>query len=339
MNYSYCTLFDSNYLDKGLVTIKSLREYTKSVFYVLCMDDRCYEVLTKLNITNVLPIRLADFEAGNLRLLEAKGNRSKGEYCWTCSASLILYVLKKYNEECCTYVDADMKFYKNPDALIDSMLEEKKSVLIVEHGFKKDFRYKFLINDSGRFCVEFNTFVNNEDGRKVLEKWVSDTLDNCSRDTKDGGFGDQKYLAKWPETYDCIKICDNKYAGVAPWNFNRFSIKEKNKIIFYHFHDLKYLERKLVNVGVCKRFWHTDMKLLHAVYTDYLINLEEEKQYIEKNFGFCPLIKAHPALAVEGITISDRIKALFSRGIYGFLVMLEDKFLNIMFGKNDIIKF
>ena len=36
----YCTLFDKNYLDKGLVMMESLVNADQNAFiYVLCMDD------------------------------------------------------------------------------------------------------------------------------------------------------------------------------------------------------------------------------------------------------------------------------------------------------------
>ena len=94
-----CTLYNSLYLDKGLVLYDSLCECAKDFkLYVLCMDDKCYEVLTDLHQEHHIPIRLSDFERGDDSLLKAKANRPAGEYCWTCSSSFIRYILNKYNE-------------------------------------------------------------------------------------------------------------------------------------------------------------------------------------------------------------------------------------------------
>ena len=104
-----CTLYNSLYLDKGLVLYDSLCECAKDFkLYVLCMDDKCYEVLTDLHQEHHIPIRLSDFERGDDSLLKAKANRSAGEYCWTCSSSFIRYILNKYNEPICTYIDSDI---------------------------------------------------------------------------------------------------------------------------------------------------------------------------------------------------------------------------------------
>ena len=119
-----CTLYNSLYLDKGLVLYDSLCECAKDFkLYVLCMDDKCYEVLTDLKQEHHIPVRLADFEDGDSALLEAKSNRPMGEYCWTCSSSFIRYVLNHYSEDSCTYIDADMAFYNDPQILIDEMME------------------------------------------------------------------------------------------------------------------------------------------------------------------------------------------------------------------------
>ena len=118
---SLCTLFDSNYLDKGIVLYNSLEKVSKDFcLYVLAMNDKCYEVLTDLNFPNLTPIKLEDFE--NEELKKAKSNRSRGEYCWTCSSSLIKYLLTTYDIDHCTYVDADMCFYQDPQVLIDEMI-------------------------------------------------------------------------------------------------------------------------------------------------------------------------------------------------------------------------
>ena len=105
----YCTLFDSNYLDKGVVMIESLNDVDKdALVYVLCMDDLANKILHELNISCCRIIPLEEFEDEDL--LKIKESRSRGEYCWTCTAKLIKYVINYYDHEMCTYVDSDLFF-------------------------------------------------------------------------------------------------------------------------------------------------------------------------------------------------------------------------------------
>ena len=103
----FCTLFNSGYLDKGIVMFQSLKRVTDNFkLYVVAFDNRCYEVLQKYRCNQLIPISLHEFE--NERLLEAKSNRTEQEYCWTCSCHTIKYVIERFHESMCTYIDADM---------------------------------------------------------------------------------------------------------------------------------------------------------------------------------------------------------------------------------------
>ena len=110
---TFCTLFDSNYLDKGLVLYDSMKECMENFkLYILAMDEKCREILNEMNLSNVVVISLREFE--DEEMLQIKSVRSRAEYCWTCTASLIDYVFETYREEYCTYIDSDLCFYKNP---------------------------------------------------------------------------------------------------------------------------------------------------------------------------------------------------------------------------------
>ena len=54
MNNIFCTLFDVNYLDKGIVLYKSLERVCQTFkLYVFCFDDKTYEVLNQLSFKNM----------------------------------------------------------------------------------------------------------------------------------------------------------------------------------------------------------------------------------------------------------------------------------------------
>ena len=58
----FCTLFDSNYLDKGLALYKSLKNVMKSFkLYILAMDERSNTILNSLHLNNTAIIELSSF--------------------------------------------------------------------------------------------------------------------------------------------------------------------------------------------------------------------------------------------------------------------------------------
>ena len=113
----YVTLFDSLYLPQGLALHMSMerhaREYT---LWILCMDDKVYEVLTKLNLPNVCLLNLSKLETEELKLV--KPTRTKGEYCWTLTPFAPRFVFEANPAvPRVTYLDADVWFRKNPEPI------------------------------------------------------------------------------------------------------------------------------------------------------------------------------------------------------------------------------
>lgn len=299
-----CTLYNSLYLDKGLVLYDSLCECARDFkLYVLCMDEKCYEVLTDLHQEHHIPVRLADFEDGDDALLEAKRNRSMGEYCWTCSSSLIRYVLKHYNEPVCTYIDADMYFYNDPQVLVDGMLEAGKSVMVVPHRFPKE-RMK-QAKTVGKYCVEFNTFLNSPDSLEVLGYWRDRCLECCSNLGDGIHWGDQKYLEELVNKFGCVCECKNPGAGLAPWNISLYRkvgdeviykpTEEPFKVVFYHYQGVTYISRYEVSTAVRVRKKNIDYALVDSLYNNYLRRIDAKKQYLAKEAGVDVLIKDHPS--------------------------------------------
>jgi hypothetical protein len=130
--YSYCTLFDSNYLTRGLAMYESLKKHSDDFhLYIFAFDDKSYDLLKKLDLNFITIISLKEFE--DEELLKVKDERSAGEYCWTCTPSTIKYCIETYSLDSCTYLDADLYFFDNPSVLIEEM--GSKSVLITEHRY------------------------------------------------------------------------------------------------------------------------------------------------------------------------------------------------------------
>ncbi len=304
MLLNFCTLFDSNYLDKGLVLMDSLYESCKAYnLYVLPMDKKCFEILSRLELPNVIVVDYDDFEDADL--VSVKNERTRAEFCWTCTAKLIQYIFRKYQVEICTYIDADLFFYKDPYILIEEMLQEKKSVQIVRHNFCR-YERKYNEKKSGIYCVEFNTFLNDQDGNKVLESWVADCLNDCSYGKNEEVLGDQKYLNKWLEIYNCINVLGNLGAGIAPWNINRFKIQSINKklyytdsethkkgeIVFYHFQNVRFRDESHV---YCCDVLKSNYPGATILYEHYLSRIMKKKRMLKNQFDLNLYLYEHPA--------------------------------------------
>lgn len=300
----FCTLFNSAYLDKGMVLIESLKTVSpKSYLYVFAFDDKCFEILSQLNYDNVILVSLAEFE--NELLLKLKKERSSRAYCWTCTPFTIKHVLEKYNEKECTYIDADMCFYSDPQVLLDEIEDDNCDVGIVEHRFGRGKVQEQQLEIAGKYCVEFNTFKNNENGLKVLNYWADKCAECCTDDTsqsKDGKFGDQMYLNDWLQRFDRVHVMKNHGGGMAPWNIYRYRLTKNSKkdgiefrdiqdkgiynLVFYHFHGMTSYGNGSFDISVFGRYGRPQKKLVKNIYIPYIRAIYQSRNILKKTYSF-----------------------------------------------------
>lgn len=299
MDQIYCTLFDSNYLDKALVLYDSMCEHLGEFkLYVFAFDDRCYEILKSEKLRNMVVVSLKEFETPEL--LKVKGERTAAEYCWTCSSWTIKYVLEHFNESICTYIDADMMFFDSPQSVFDDMRSKDCSIIIVPHRFKTKEEELKAHNEVGSYCVEFNTFVNNEDGMRALNWWAEQCLNWCyyAIPGTTEWYGDQKYLNVFPEKFKGVYICDHYGVGLAPWNNNlveydhstpdgKVYIKVKATgeifpVVIYHFENVAFLSKHILHASS-----RLKSKELHgALYDVYIKRIVNKRRFIKEKFNF-----------------------------------------------------
>lgn len=140
---NFCTMFDSSYLSRGLAMYESLKEHCNDFnLYIVAFDDKCLEVLKTLNLSNVHVLALNDFE--DKELLDVKPTRTLDFYRFTCTPSVILYIIEKYNAEVCTYIDADLYLYSSPQVLLDELRDN--SVIITEQRFTPKYDWTGLVD-------------------------------------------------------------------------------------------------------------------------------------------------------------------------------------------------
>lgn len=289
----YCTLFDKNYISRGVVLIESLQNVCPDFrLYVFAFDSVCEEILKTLNYPNVRIIGLDDFldEA----LMQAKAERSIAEFCWTCTPSTVWYVLNHFDEEHCTYIDADMEFYASPEPLLKEM--DGYSVMITLHRYTHD---EGLSERFGKYCVQYVSFRNDQRGRIALKWWRDACLEWCYNKVEPGRFGDQKYLDDWTERFEGVKVCENHGCGMATWNIRRYSVEvnssgimARNKengegfpCIFYHYHGLKFYTDGIVQYTVDA----ISKEVCTTFYKPYVLKLlEAGKRISQIQPGFNP---------------------------------------------------
>ena len=289
---NFCTLFDSNYLTRGLALYQSLEKVCPAFhLYVIAFNQACHAFLIKEKMPNLTVISLAEFEDNEL--LKIKSTRSASEYCWTCTPSVILYCVNRFNLPSCTYVDADMIFYHNPELLIEEL--NHNSVLITAHNYTKEYDQSLR---SGKYCVQFMYFKNNKEGIGALTWWRERCIEWCYARVENGKFGDQKYLDDWPKRFSGVHVAQQKGAGIAPWNIQQYQVinaegklyVEPHKqhvrvpLIFYHFHGVKFYTND--QVSCCGPAYELTDDTKEQLYFPYFKMLMQIEQAISDRAGF-----------------------------------------------------
>ena len=169
------------------------------------MDAPTYSLLDKMRLENVRLIRLEDFEDDALR--KAKESRTFGEYCWTCTAPLILFVIQNEPKaNLVAYLDADLFFYSNSQPIYDELGDG--SILIVGHRFSA--QYQAWERTSGVYNVSMVVFRRDRDGLQCLTWWKERVIEACGLDPEAGLCGDQKYLDDWPTRFRNVVVLQHK---------------------------------------------------------------------------------------------------------------------------------
>lgn len=321
---TFCTLFDSYYLDKGLTLYRSLEHCTENFkLYIFCFDDNSYDILNDLKLKYAVLIHHSQIE--DEELLKLKEERSKAEYCWTCTPVIIEYVLKHFGEPNCTYIDADLFFFRDPQILFDEIDEAKANVVITEHRFKNSWNGRRLCRRSGKYCVEFNYFDQSSNAQEALIWWKEKCYEWCFHLYEPERMGDQKYLEKFPNLFQGVHELSHPGGGVAPWNLGQYKLSriengqpvlteiksgKEFPVIFYHFQNIKYLSENMVNVSSGSH----SKKTKDAIYRPYLKEIERSRRELKKygvSFSVKKIYSSNKLIAfLQGSVLRFKVKSL-----------------------------
>lgn len=313
----FCTLFDSNYLSRGLTMYRSLSACCNHFhLYIIAFDNTCAGLLQQLSLPDVTVITLKEFEDDEL--LKIKPTRSRAEYCWTCSSSTILYCLGKFGLPHCTYIDADLYFYSDPSVLIEEMGDH--AILITEHRYSPQYEKSIL---AGKYCVQFITFKNNSDGMKALKWWRDRCIEWCYARHEGGKFGDQKYLDDWTTRFEKVWVLQHPGGGLAAWNIQQYRVERKEgklygreivsgrefPVVFYHFHYVRFYKNGMLELG--RRALSDEvLTLIYKPYIRELVHTAEE-------------------IGQMGATIDPNGAGIFPAGLKHFAVSTLRKFKSV----------
>ena len=272
----FVTLFDSGFLPQGLALHASMQRHLPSFcLWVLCVDDRAHELLTRLALPHCRPLRLSALETPGL--LAVKPQRGRGEYCWTLTPFAPRFVFEADPAvRRVTYLDADLWFRKDPAPLFAEFEASGAQVLITDHGYAPEYDQSAT---SGQYCVQFMTFVR-DGGEPVRRWWEERCLEWCYARFEDGKFGDQKYLDDWPYRFGAlVHVLQRQEFAQAPWNATRYPYSQA---VFFHFHGLRIAPGRRFDLGP---IYALPAPTVRHVYEPYLADLRTALATLH-NLGF-----------------------------------------------------
>jgi hypothetical protein len=269
----YVTLFDTLFLPQGLVLHMSMERQLKDyTLWILCVDDKAYELLKGLKLPNVRLLQLSKIETPEL--LKVKPTRTIGEYCWTLTPFAPRFVFEADpTVQRITYLDADLWFRKHTQLIFDEFESSGKQVLITDHAYAPEYDQTA---ESGQYCVQFMIFKRS--GCEPVRKWWEERcIDWCYARLENNKFGDQKYLDDWPEQFaSLVHVLLNKELALAPWNAARLPY---GHAVFYHFHALRIISTTKVDRGN----YFLPKQVLINIYNPYLLDLRQAVNRLQQN--------------------------------------------------------
>jgi hypothetical protein len=277
--HSFCTYFDRNYFVKALCLYRSLKRHCAEFrLYALCLDDESYETIKSYGYSDLVPISLSEFEAGDEALLRAKANRSQIEYYFTCTSSLCLYILKNDPSiTLLTYLDSDLYFYSDPAPIYREL--ERASIGLIEHRFAR--QAEFYSGRLGRFNVGWVSFRRDENGLAALQWWREQCLEWCHDRVEPGRFADQKYLDQFPDRFAGVVAIKHKGANLAAWNVGNYRISRQHDevllddqpLIFFHFARFKEIRPWLYKTSFGPSLIRPSRTIRRYIFNPYILEM------------------------------------------------------------------
>ncbi|KGA20961.1 hypothetical protein GM51_4440 [freshwater metagenome] len=288
---AYCTYFDTGYLSRGLTMIESLRHHgDNALVFILALDSGVRDFFADYGDKNIQIISLQDLEEFEPRLSIVRPQRSRVEFYFTCTPLLVRFAMDQMKTLGATiiYLDADLYFFDQPQLAITSLGDG--SVGIIEHRYPK--RLERRLSKYGRFNVGWVAFVDDEQGREVLDWYGKSTLEWCGDKPLDGKYADQGYLDSFP-LFAGVTVLREGAFNLAPWNTESHDVRftppgtvtvDGKSLNFFHFHGLRSFGGQFVTGQILYGAKLTQA-LKQGVYLPYVLHLSRNEIVIESKMG------------------------------------------------------
>ena len=285
--HCYCTLFDKNYLSRGLALYSSLQRQEPGVKVVmLCLDGATRDALAALALANAELILLEQLESYDPELRKVRGERLPAEYYFTCKPALMRYVaLQSRKVSRITYLDSDLFCFSDPTILAAEL--SRATVVLTPHRFPaylKDWE------QYGRFNAGWVSTSTDEEGMRFIEWWRERCLEWCKLKVDGEKFADQKYLNQVTREFPHALALPHNGVNTGPWRLANIRIEssgdkvlvEGQPLIFYHFHGLRRIFGNWYDSGLYEYHVPLSTQIRQLIYEPYMTELRAAEERLQR---------------------------------------------------------
>lgn len=279
----YCTLFDRNYLSRGLCLHRSLlRQGGRFTFHVLCLDEPAFRSLAGADLPGVEPIALDTLLRWDPALAAARRGRALLEFFFACKASLLLYLLERgTGSDRVSYLDADLYFFGDP-----SLVEREcraSSIVLAPHRFTQQNLHLIRF---GRFNAGWLNVDTGPEALRFLAWWRERCLESSTLLVEKARYGDQKYLDQVPGLFPAARILQHPGMNAGPWNLDARRVTlgaegilvEGQPLVFFHFHRLRQALFGLYDTALHEYGVELTPAIRRGIYAPYVAELARWEQ-------------------------------------------------------------
>jgi hypothetical protein len=273
----YCTLFDRNYLARGLALHRSLvRHGGEFTLHVLCLDKHTKSALSALALAGTELITLDTLEDWDRELRAVRPDRAPAEFYFTCKPVLLGYLQARHpHAQRITYLDSDLFFFSDAAAAEEEFAHSP--VALSPHRFSAQNADRIRY---GRFNAGWVSVDVSREARRFVGWWRERCIEWCRLAVEDTRFGDQKYLDQVPTLFPASAIIAGA-VNLGPWNLdpsavelsaNRVMVSGRPLVVF-HFHGIQRMLFGVYDCGLYEYRVALTPEIKEGIYRPYVQEL------------------------------------------------------------------